>query len=243
MTPPLLRSCAFLFCAFAALFADARADPMTVHFAAMALSDGLADVTYKSGEKFTPLAADLFVPSKTVCTYTGDNPMGLYRSKNVNGKTQMVLVGSITFPTNASGKNYVLALVSAADGSCAGSLVPDSLADFPLKSLRIANLSPVPLQIDCNGKLLPLRPGQCIIVPLEGTDSYGVAVNYLRNGDPQQLTSSICQNNPANRDSLFLVMDNFAQYQANPNIMPQIRTIRYDDSGQSQRAPSKKRRN
>jgi hypothetical protein len=168
--------------------------------------------------------------------------MPLYHVENVNGKDQMVAVGNVTFPNVTSGKNYLVIVGSEGGMYFGGTALPDSTSDFPLKSVRVVNVTPLKVVATCNDKNIPLNPGQYTVAPV-GVD-YGVSVSIAKDGDLTQINGNVYRDTAGNRSTVFLVLTNADQLRATPDALPIIRMMAYSDNpNQDKSSSSRKKHN
>jgi len=222
-----LRRLSLLAFLFASLAVPALAD-VNVHFRTMGVTSGLDGISYKSGSQFVPLDIMLFsCPTKTYA-YSGSANIGLYRMGKVNGQPAMVLIGNLTFPDRASGV-YMAILAGEADGPVNGSAVSLDGAQFPQHSVRILNVTPLSLNIFCDGSTFNLKAGSFNLVKPHG-EQYVLSVRMMRNGELTELASGMYPLNLSVRNTAFLILTNISQMRADHTVPPQIQIALFTDS-------------
>jgi hypothetical protein len=216
-------------CWLGGFFAQLNADPISVKFQSMGLGFGIGNLSYKSGGRYVALTLDVYIPSKKVYTYSGDNPMVLYGPAVVQGEDEMVPVGRVQF---TEGKSFLVIVAQQNANAYVGEAVPIDGPDFPPNSVRILNLTPVKLEAVCNNKMFALAPGRNGIFGVGSDQQYTVVVAAPRNGQMKQVNAASDKIAPGSRLTLFLTMANSKQYEANPHIRPMIDINAFDEGAE-----------
>jgi hypothetical protein len=218
----------FILCSLLGGFlAQLHADPVTVRFKSMPMALGMGNLSFQAGGAYTQFPSDVFLPSKTTFTYSGENPMLLYQPGVVNGQQKMVPVGHVQFP---SGRNFLVLLVQRGANAYGGVALPSDGPNFPPNSMRICNLTPLKLVAVCNDKSFNLSPGQSGIFTLGGDGQYNFSLSALRDGQMQQVSASADQIAPGSRHTLLILLANASQLMANPHVRPLIQVNDYADT-------------
>jgi len=212
---------------FSGFFSQLHADPVTVKFKSMPMALGMGNLSFQVGGAYTQFPSDVFMPSKTTFTYSGENPMVLYQPGVLNGKEQLVPVGHVLFP---SGRNFLVLLVQQSANAYGGVALASDASNFPPNSMRICNLTPLKLVAVCNDKSLSLTPGRFGIVTIDGNGQYNFTVSALRDGQMQQVSASSDQIAPGSRHNLLILLANASQIAANPRTRPIIQVNDYEES-------------
>jgi hypothetical protein len=222
-----LRRFSLLAWLFASLAVPVLAD-VNVHFRTMGVTGGLDGVSYKMGGQYVPLDILLFSCPTKAYPYSGNDNMGLYRMGKVDGQPAMVLIGNVTFPDRASG-TYMAIFAGEAGGPVNGSAVSLDGAQFPAHSVRILNVSPLSLNIFCDGSTFNLKPGAFSVVKPH-TEQYVLSVRMMNDGQPNEVASGMYPLNSSARNTIFLILTNIDQMRADHTVSPQVQIVLFADA-------------
>jgi len=181
---------------------------------------------------------DALLPSTTVYTYSGENPMQLYLPEVVKDKQTMVPVGHVQFP---DGKNFLVFVISQGGDAYTGAAVPADGPDSPPNSVRVLNLTPLKIVTVGNNKTFTLSPGQAGVITVGNDQQYGLTFSAMRDGQLEQVNAAGDKIAPESRQTLFLTLSNTKQVLANPRVRPMVEVNHFDlkiedaNNGSSQR--------
>jgi hypothetical protein len=188
--------------AFGLMIANsALAQRASVHVRALAFSPQLqSEDVFAHDPAAAGGAAAARTPIKTFLNHenallelTGREVVFTTNADRASLKDQSQIVAKVTFPSKLQ-RAILLFLPKQADeaGAAKVMVVPDSPREFPAGSFRITNLSPVPVQIQLEGKNFNFKPGDTQTIenpPMGEADQAAMRAFAIMDGQPRRIGS------------------------------------------------------
>ncbi len=204
---------------------------MSVSFKPLGVT-AISGLSIKNGGQFVPLTLAAMSLPTAASSYSGPNPMVLYRSQpSPQGKSDMVPVGQVNFPSGTSNGAFLVVISGRQGGNATGIAVADSAKDFPSDSARIINATPYPFTVDVNDKKgLAFKGGEVRILPMGSPKQCDVHVFFSKEGTMMDRVSNVFPWGPGIRRTVIIVQTNADATASDPTKLPAADLFSYYDT-------------
>jgi hypothetical protein len=156
--------------------------------------------------------------------------MTLYRKGSSGGGP--VATGNVDFSAAvAAGANRCLVILVQTGDTVAGGAIPDTNQSFPFGSYRVYNATTVPLTFGFNDDpQVQLQAGQYSVVKAKH-QNMGLNIYYTdKMGAQNQLAGNVYASQPNVRDTLVIVLSNADQMASDPNTLPGVSVLDFQET-------------